>query len=321
MQDASRIAGRSPVGLSQDGDMSRPHDATRLAPCALATFVAACLCVVAVASDEPPIGPIVNPVGPVEISLPSLEEASDPAPQESEGVSDTAISSVDAGTIDEESAADDSSVENSRNGEEDAESKVNAGAIPLAPQEATPLGMPSPSTTPTGNGAKGGGLSGSGKSGWVKQTGAALGVVLALILLGRYGLVALARKSGGLSAMLGAGGRAPSGVMEILARYPVSRGHTLVLLKVDRRVLVLCHTSSGFTTLTEFIEPEEVASILMRVRDEEGESMAARFSQMLHDLSDAPVEEGEAVSPRIAIARNSEDERWPALRTVGGGAR
>ena len=196
--------------------MSRPHDATRLAPCALATFVAACLCVVAVASDEPPIGPIVNPVGPVEISLPSLEEASDPAPQESEGVSDTAISSVDAGTIDEESAADDSSVENSRNGEEDAESKVNAGAIPLAPQEATPLGMPSPSTTPTGNGAKGGGLSGSGKSGWVKQTGAALGVVLALILLGRYGLVALARKSGGLSAMLkqmdrpGKGGKAPA---------------------------------------------------------------------------------------------------------------
>ena len=84
------------------------------------------------------------------------------------------------------------------------------------------------------------------------------------------------------------GGRAPAGVLEVLGRYPVARGATLVLLRVDRRVLLLSQASGGrfglstsFSTLCEMDDADDVASILTKTRDDAGESMSKRFQSLL----------------------------------------
>lgn len=112
--------------------------------------------------------------------------------------------------------------------------------------------------------------------------------VLALILISALALRALARRRGGIISALGMGGRAPPGVLEVLGRYPVGRGHMLVLLKLDQRVLLLSQSSggrfgagAGFRTLCEITDPEEVASVLVKTRDDAGDSMASRFRSML----------------------------------------
>ncbi|MEM1167382.1 MAG: flagellar biosynthetic protein FliO [Planctomycetota bacterium] len=123
--------------------------------------------------------------------------------------------------------------------------------------------------------------------GWARTVGA-LAIVLGLIFGMKLVLQRSAGAIGGLRNSLGAGGRAPSGVVFVLGRYPIARGHSLVLMKVDRRVLVLDQSSSGFRTLTEIVDAEEVASILVKTRDEEGESMASKFGEMLRSVERDP---------------------------------
>ena len=147
-------------------------------------------------------------------------------------------------------------------------------ALPLgSPRDSTPLASssddPSASTT------------------WLRTAGS-LAVVLALILALWWVFKSGARATGTIRGQLGAGGRAPSGVVSILGRYPISRGHSLVLMKVDRRVLVLDQTSGGFRLLTELTDAEDVASILVKTADEEGQSMSRRFEQMLRGAERDP---------------------------------
>ena len=114
---------------------------------------------------------------------------------------------------------------------------------------------------------------------WVRVAGA-LAIVLALIFAARFAIRRVAT-TGGLRAQFGAAGRAPSGVLEVLGRYPIARGQSLVLLRVDQRVLLLSQSGSGFRTLANFDEPTDVASLLMRTRDEESESLSGKFRHML----------------------------------------
>lgn len=124
-------------------------------------------------------------------------------------------------------------------------------------------------------------------AGHMIQTVLTLGGVVAAILLAGAGVRWLARAKGGLLADLGAGGRAPAGVLEVLGRYPVARGSTLVLLKLDRRILLTCQTQGrklggpSMSTLCEITDPEEVASLLMKTREEEGDSLAKKFQSIL----------------------------------------
>ncbi len=124
--------------------------------------------------------------------------------------------------------------------------------------------------------------------GWISQTTVSLAGVLGVAVAAAAVVRLVARRQGGLRSSLGAGGRSPAGIMEILGRYPVGRGAVLVLLKLDRRVLLLSQTSLGklglgssFATLCEITDPDEVASILVKTRDEEGESMAVKFRGLL----------------------------------------
>jgi len=157
------------------------------------------------------------------------------------------------------------------------------------------------------------------------RTLGALGLVVVLIIALAIVARRLARR-GGLMAQLGAGGRAPSGVLEVLGRFPAGRGCTLVLLKLDRRVLLVCQTSGkglmgahAMSTLCEITEPEQVASILVKTRDEQGESMARRFQAVLagadertgRDLGDDVYE----TSGSAKLARDVRDVR--DVRHVG----
>jgi hypothetical protein len=99
---------------------------------------------------------------------------------------------------------------------------------------------------------------------WMVRTIVALGAVIGLALMLRMLCRAVAGNAGSLSAQIGAGGRAPSGVLMVLGRYPIARGQTLVLMQLDRRVLLLNQTPAGFSTLTEIADSEEVASIIRK---------------------------------------------------------
>jgi len=103
----------------------------------------------------------------------------------------------------------------------------------------------------------------------------AMGVVLGLLVLLR---VVLKRTTG-----LGGGGR-PAGVLEVLARYPVARGQSLMLIKLARRVILVHQTSVGMSTLTEVTEPEEVAALLARMESGSRSSDAARFRSVLRSF-------------------------------------
>ncbi len=106
------------------------------------------------------------------------------------------------------------------------------------------------------------GISGEGASEAV-EVGASLAGVILLIWVLRY----MIRRSRGETAgsRLLSGGRAPSGVASILAKYPIARGQQVVLLEVGRRILVTHQTAGNLTTLSEITDPEELADLRARI--------------------------------------------------------
>jgi hypothetical protein len=117
-----------------------------------------------------------------------------------------------------------------------------------------------------------------------------LGAVIVLLLGCMVLLKRVMGTSSSLAASLGPAGRAPGGVLEVLGRYPVAKGQLLVLIKIDRRVLLVGHSApgrgmagvgGGFSTLCEITDPEEVAAVIRKVEDGDGKSASARFGAML----------------------------------------
>jgi flagellar biogenesis protein FliO len=143
------------------------------------------------------------------------------------------------------------------------------------------------------------------------RTALSLGGVLTLIVAGGSLLRRWARSTGSLAASAGPGGRAPAGILEILGRYPVARGQTLLLLKIERRVLLVCQSAGwrgstgGINVLAQIDDPEEVASILLKSRDSQSEALARRFEATLRafeDRMDAPTGRAEGGTDRTASA-------------------
>ena len=125
--------------------------------------------------------------------------------------------------------------------------------------------------------------------GYLQTIVSLLGVLLLIVGLAQV-YKRLARSQGGLAGQLGAGGSAPSGIIEVIGRYPISKGMTLVVLKFDRRVLLLSHASStkgkggqgsSMQVLSELTDPEDIASILLKSRTAAGETIAQSFEQTL----------------------------------------
>lgn len=89
------------------------------------------------------------------------------------------------------------------------------------------------------------------------QVFSAMAVVVSLLVIFR---AVLTRFAPGLS-----GGGRPSGVLEILARYPTARGQSLILIKLARRIILVHQNGSAMTALSEVTEVEEVAALLSRL--------------------------------------------------------
>jgi flagellar biogenesis protein FliO len=134
----------------------------------------------------------------------------------------------------------------------------------------------------------------------------ALAVVIGLLLLIRTVL----RRAGGVMT---SGGR-PSGILEILARYPVGRGQQLILLKLARRIVLLHQSGTAMTPLSEMTDPDEVAAFLARMEAGANHREAGRFHKMFTEFM-SEHEAGEA--PRREVPRRSE----PGVKGRPTGAR
>lgn len=176
-----------------------------------------------------------------------------------------------------------------------------------------------------GVGSSAGAGGGAGGLATLSSMALPLGVVL-VVLVGCMMLLKRVMGVGSsLASALGPGGKAPGGVIEVLGRYPVAKGQLLVLVKVDRRVLLLGHSSpgrgglsagGGFVTLSEIIEPEEVARLLQKIEDGGGTSLASKFGSMLRKHSDEHGDGVERVAGGVgggagvlAVSSTDEDER------------
>jgi hypothetical protein len=204
-------------------------------------------------------------------------------------------------------------------------------AATIQSKEHRPLGAPGPgdragaqrpAAASSGAPSAGGGLT---------RTAISLAVVLGLIWLCAAGAKRFLGGRLGLAAAIGSGGRSPAGLIEVLGRYPVGRGQALVLLKLDRRVLLLSQTGGGFslrrapvggglTTLCEVSNPDEVASILIKAQDAEGESISARFNSLLSEFGDAEDVDESPVGRRRVVESAEGDRAELVSRPNNAGA-
>ncbi|MBX3362089.1 MAG: flagellar biosynthetic protein FliO [Phycisphaeraceae bacterium] len=143
-----------------------------------------------------------------------------------------------------------------------------------------------------------------------------LGGIIVVIVGFAAGIRLIAKKHGGIAGACGPGGRAPAGVLSVLGRYPIARGQSLLLLQLDRRVILVGQTAgrggARLATLAELSDPEDVASILVKTRDESGESVARKFREIIEKMS----EPAQASERAVTVVPPIERADW--FERVGG---
>lgn len=117
---------------------------------------------------------------------------------------------------------------------------------------------------------------GSFGDGWVLNTLAALGVVLAIV----FGIRWLLKRGGVVSTAVPQGG-----VVEVLSRTTVAPRSHVVLMRVGTRVLVVSDSVAGMRTLASVQDAEEVAELLGAVDSVKATSMSQSFGSVMKKLS------------------------------------
>ncbi len=107
---------------------------------------------------------------------------------------------------------------------------------------------------------------------WVLKTAAALGVVIGLILLLRFGW----------SRLTGQAPAARSPVVEVLSRTTIAPRNHVLLLRLGDRILVVADSAAGLRTLANVDDPEEVASLLTAVTAARPNSISRGFAHVLN---------------------------------------
>lgn len=171
-------------------------------------------------------------------------------------------------------------------------------AITAPPHETRPLGPASaapPSTVAPQQPAVAASAPSWTESLGIGKTLAALAGVIAIAIIASSVVRSAARRRGGVALGLGPAGRAPSGVVHVLARYPIQRGQLLVLLKVGPRVILTCQsrpgrfTGAAMTTLAEFTDPDQVAQIVRLTQDPAEQTATGRFRSVLEHVGMNPL--------------------------------
>ncbi|MEL6328643.1 MAG: hypothetical protein AAFR38_03195 [Planctomycetota bacterium] len=151
-----------------------------------------------------------------------------------------------------------------------------------------------------------------------------LAAVVGTILVLAFVTKKLARGRGGVMGAIGAGGRAPSGVVEVLGRFPIARGQTLILMRIDRRVLVLSQTLTRrdrrLEVLSELTCPDEIASLVRKCADDERRSAPDAFTERLTSARRALESDPEAERAeigRVAASVEAKPAGRPAERLRG----
>lgn len=106
----------------------------------------------------------------------------------------------------------------------------------------------------------------------------ALGIVMFILVGLRAGL----RRFGGPLT----GGR-PSGVLEVIGRFPAGRGQHLVLLKLGRRIVLAYQAKGTMSPLSEISDADEVADLLARIEAGSRQTQGKKFQAILGRLSSA----------------------------------
>lgn len=148
---------------------------------------------------------------------------------------------------------------------------------------------------------------------WVLKTLSSLGLVIAVILLARWGWA----KMGGAVAVRG------SSVVEVLSRTTVAPRNHVLLLRVGGRVLVVGDSAAGLRTLASIEDPDEVASVLEAVTAAGGTSITRGFSQLLSRTDEEfdpqrrlADEGGDRDEHRVDSARDSMSALLSRIRTL-----
>lgn len=144
--------------------------------------------------------------------------------------------------------------------------------LPVREEELLPLGREPGAVAERGDGVSTPKLG----AGWLLNTMAALGVVIALIL----GLRWVARRSGVAGKAVGS-----SAAVEVLSRTTIAPRNHIVLLRVGPRVLVVNDSGQGMRTLANIDEPTEVAELLRSVQSQQAGSASQSFSGVMSRLA------------------------------------
>lgn len=182
---------------------------------------------------------------------------------------------------------------------------------PLPPRSAPSRATPAPSQTSQSDSLSG---TQAATGSWSWQRTAMVCVVGgAMLIMLVYGSRRF-RESSRFMLALGPAGRAPSGVLEVLGRYPAGRGTLLILLRLDRRVLLVAQsggrTGTGMTTLCEIDDPASVASLLAKTRDDD--QAASIFTSTLKRAVAVSPQAAPAAAPQTTVARTPQRTPAPA---------
>lgn len=259
----------------------------------------------AAATDESTVRPVVGPL-PIVESDAVLEVASDAMTNTSTPTSTE--SSTETAATTEPTSTDDAAIGSVVTSDEAAaEMSAMSAATPVHEQQLLPPATVRPPATEQDRDAPNASavFIPSDLQTW-GRVGGALAIVIALLVMLR---VVVSKFAGPL-----AGGRAPSGLLDVLARYPIGRGRAIVVLKVDRRVLVIHQTAETANTLTEFTDGDEVAALLRKIADANGDSSSRKFEAMLSQKKrEGVLDGGRAAKGRKRFARDNSGNQAEGL--------
>jgi hypothetical protein len=150
--------------------------------------------------------------------------------------------------------------------------------------------------SPAGDNASGAGGSALGGAG---QVIAALAIVVGLIFIGR----ALVRKF-----VPGAAASNGKGVIEVLARHPLAKNQSLVLLRIGSQIVALNQGRESSASVLVISEPMEVARIIGQIEGKSPASMQAGFNRLLANAR-MDLESGDDAAEPGSIGGENLDEQ------------